>query len=159
MALLILFSIVPLAEFVKAPPLEGDHCRLRENKPKYITLEPLPNVTCTSTAPVKMTSCKGNCQSETVATYGKDYYKASDCSCCKPVVMQQMNVNLTCTDNVPRTDTFTDIIECRCETYKCEVVNSHKNEITTDAETGQVLANQKRKRRRRALSRLFALPP
>lgn len=54
---------------------------------------------------------------------------------------------------------FTNITMCKCESFECQAGPSHEKQVQINGE-GIVVDNAlKKKRRRRALSRLFALPP
>ena len=55
---------------------------------------------------------------------------------------------------------FYTITECECNELTCSATISHNLETETDAKSKTEIVNDaNKKRRRRALSRLFALPP
>lgn len=152
-----LFPAVPSVP--KGPVDKREMCQLKIHMTNhYITLEPLENVTCKSIEPVDVTSCKGNCRSSTIATYGSNRY-TPECKCCKPSITEERKINLTCSDDQPRETTFSVITECRCNKFSCVASPSHEGEIAVDKDTKEVVTREMRKRRRRALSRLFALSP
>lgn len=149
----------PVPSVPKEQPDKRETCLLKMHKTNhYITLEPSENVTCKSVEPVDITSCQGNCKSSAIATYGSNRY-TPDCKCCKPFITEERKINLTCSDNLPRETTFSVITECRCNTFSCVAGPSHADEIAVNKDSKQVVTKDKRKRRRRALSRLFALSP
>ena len=140
--------ITPLEE-----PNEGDRCRLKIHKREhYIT----DDDNCTSVEPVNVTSCSGNCESSAIAWYGSDRYDP-DCSCCKPIGYLEVEINFKCANDVEKVGMYSVITKCQCSPYNCVAGPSHEGEIAVNED--KEIIEQRKKRRRQALSRLFALPP
>ena len=121
--------------------------------PEYVTT----GDGCRSKYMYNITSCKGNCDSSSVATTGDRLYDA-DCSCCQPAIYETIDIPVTC-KGVDQMSKFTTITKCKCDMFKCQAMPSHEHQIQVNEEGDIVDNSMKKKRRRRALSRLFALPP
>ena len=140
---------------VAAPPtLTGEHCKLLPPVEKKVTT-PLG---CTSKYKQNVTRCAGNCPSSAKASAGSEPYDPS-CQCCKPLNYERFNITVECPSGQEMQADFYRITKCECNVLECTATVSHKGESETDAETHTEIANDAKKRRRRALSRLFALPP
>ena len=148
---------VPLVpETVPTKLNEGNHCKLKLHK-REAHVKTSEN--CVSKDKVNITSCSGNCVSSAIATPGGEPYDA-DCSCCKPKVYLKTNITVVCPGNIEKEANHYIISECECSKFSCSANPSHDNEVAVDANSGVPIDNSdKKKRRRRALSRLFALPP
>ncbi|KAJ7327778.1 Mucin-5B [Desmophyllum pertusum] len=105
-----------------------------------------------------ITSCRGNCESSAKAATGISFYD-STCSCCKPLQYETKQITVVCEDGLEKEADFTEITTCKCGEYKCEAAPSHAGEVQLSSGGEFVDNTRKKKRRRRALSRLFALPP
>ena len=107
----------------------------------------------------RLTSCGGNCDSSSVAVTGESLYDAN-CKCCQPAVYQTIDIPVICEGNLEQIAKFTNITMCKCQTFECQAGPSHNKQVQINGQ-GAVVDNnvQQKKRRRRALSRLFALPP
>jgi len=103
--------------------------------------------------------CGGNCPSSAEASAGTEPYDPT-CKCCKPLNYERSNITVVCPNGEEMQADFYRITECECNVLECTATVSHKGESETDAETQTEIVNDaNKKRRRRALSRLFALPP
>ena len=138
--------ITPLEE-----PNKGDHCRLKMHKREHTITD---DNNCTSV--VSVTSCAGNCVSSAIAWYGPDRYEP-DCSCCKPIGYMEQDITFKCPDGTEKAGVYSVISDCQCSPFKCVAGPSHAGEIAINED--KEVIEQRKKRRRRALSRLFALPP
>lgn len=146
---------VPAKPEVEEPTNKGDICKLHTKKePEQVTT----GDGCRSIYMYNITSCKGNCDSSSVATTGDRFYDAK-CSCCQPAIYETIDIPVKCEGDVERMSKFTTITKCKCDMFKCQAMPSHERQIQVNEE-GEIVDNSmKKKRRRRALSRLFALPP
>ena len=103
--------------------------------------------------------CGGNCPSSAEASAGTEPYDPT-CNCCKPVSYERSNITVVCDGEKEMLADFYRITKCECNLLTCTATISHNLEKETDAGTKTEIANDaNKKRRRRALSRLFALPP
>ena len=134
------------------PPNRGDPCKLKIHKKAHSVVTPEG---CTSVLKHDITSCSGNCISSSMAAKGDDFSK-DNCSCCKASLVNETTIDVDCPDKVPRlrNEKFTFIQECSCSPYTCK--SSPLQENVEVIENNQLMS---KKRCRRALSRLFALPP
>ena len=115
---------------------------------------------CESESEVSLTECRGNCESSTIAKTLPEGYGSKNCKCCKPSNNTIVTINLICKNGNEITKKTADldiITECGCGRQACESTPSHANEVFVN-QNGEIM-EMKKKRRRRALSRLFALPP
>ena len=135
-------------------PLTGEHCKLLPPVEKKVTTQG-----CTSKDKQNVTMCGGNCLSSAEASAGTEPYDPT-CKCCKPLNYERFNITVECPNGEEMQADFYRITECACNVLDCRATYSHKGESETDAESQTEIVNDaNKKRRRRALSRLFALPP
>ena len=135
-------------------PLTGEHCKLLPPVEKYVMADK-----CISKDKQNVTMCGGNCPSSAEASAGTEPYDPT-CNCCKPVSYERSNITVVCDGEKEMLADFYRITKCECNLLTCTATISHNLEKETDAETKTEIANDaNKKRRRRALSRLFALPP
>ena len=137
------------------PENKGEVCKLHTRKtPERVKT----GDNCTSKYKYRVTSCGGNCDSSSVAVTGESLYDAK-CTCCQPAVYQTIDIPVVCDGKVERIAKFTNITMCKCERFECQAGPSHSQQVQINGEGAIVDNAVKKKRRRRALSRLFALPP
>ena len=113
---------------------------------------------CVSKEKINVTECRGNCYSKTEASTVPPGYKK--CHCCKPKSEYLTKINVTCTRGGEVEEKEAELLvitECECGPHRCEATASHRGEEIRNEDNE--LVDMKKKRRRRALSRLFALPP
>ena len=136
------------------PENKGEVCKLhvRDTPEKVKTGDK-----CISKYKYRVTSCGGNCDSSSVAVSGESLYDAN-CKCCQPEVYQTIDIPVLC-DGVEQIAKFTNITTCKCQSFECQAGPSHDNQVQINGEGVVVDNSETKKRRRRALSRLFALPP
>lgn len=151
----LLYFSVPIKPEIAKPPNEGEVCKLHTRAtPEFVKT----GDKCISKYKYRVTSCGGNCDSTSVATTGDTLYDAH-CTCCQPAVYQTIDIPVICEGGLEQMSKFTNITMCKCEKFECQAGPSHENQVEVN-EQGVVVDNSmKKKRRRRALSRLFALPP
>ena len=137
------------------PESKGEVCKLHTSEtPEYVKTED----NCKSIDKYRLTSCGGNCDSSSVAVTGESLYDAN-CRCCQPAVYQTIDIPVRCEGDVEQIAKFTNITMCKCEKFECQAGPSHNQQVQINGEGVVVNNNVDKKRRRRALSRLFALPP
>lgn len=150
----LLCFLEPIESEIAKPPKEGEVCKLHTNDaPEFVKT----GDKCISKHKYRVTSCRGNCDSRSVAVTGESLYDA-DCTCCQPAVYQTIDIPVVC-DGEERIAKFTNITMCKCEKFECQAGPSHDKQVQINGEGIVVDNSMKKKRRRRALSRLFALPP
>jgi len=148
-----------MCEPVKAEVAEeqnkGEVCKLHTRKePEHVKTSDK----CTSKYKYQVTSCGGNCDSSSTAVTGESLYD-SKCTCCQPAVYQTIDIPVLCEGGMEQIAKFTNITMCKCESFECQAGPSHEKQVQINGEGVVVDNSMKKKRRRRALSRLFALPP
>ena len=135
-------------------PLTGEHCKLLPPVEKYVMADQ-----CRSKDKQNVTMCGGNCPSSAEAAAGTEPYDPT-CKCCKPLTYERFNITVVCRNGEEKQADFYRITDCECNVLDCTAIFSHKGENEKDAESQKEIVNDaNKKRRRRALSRLFALPP
>ena len=145
----------PVKPVIAKPPKEGEVCKLHTSDiPEFVKTSDK----CKSKYKYRVTSCSGNCDSTSVAVTGESLYDAK-CKCCQPAVYQTIDIPVVCANGQEQIAKFTNITMCRCESFECKAGPSHDNQVQINGEGAIVDNSEKKKRRRRALSRLFALPP
>ena len=146
---------IPLLYFA-VPINEGNVCKLHQRTtPQHVTTSD----NCRSKFMYNITTCSGTCDSTTVASTGEKRY-AGHCTCCKPhEYAPPISIPVICQGGKEEIAQLAIITKCRCGDHRCEGVPSHENEVLRNEE-GQIVDGAiKKKRRRRALSRLLAIPP
>lgn len=152
----LLYLLVPVKKAVVEPENKGEFCKLHTREtPENVKTDDK----CISKYKYRLTSCGGNCDSSSVAVTGESLYDAN-CKCCQPAVYQTIDIPVICEGNLEQIAKFTNITMCKCQTFECQAGPSHNKQVQINGQ-GAVVDNnvQQKKRRRRALSRLFALPP
>ena len=150
-----LFFSEPVKEEIAVPEKKGEVCKLHtRDEPEFVKT----GDKCKSKYKYRVTSCRGNCDSSSVAVTGESLYDAN-CQCCQPAIYQTIDIPVICEGGVEQIAKFTNITMCKCETFECQAGPSHNKQVQINGEGAIVDNNMKKKRRRRALSRLFALPP
>ncbi|XP_044538021.1 mucin-5AC [Gracilinanus agilis] len=77
---------------------------------------------CSSSAPVEVTYCQGNC-GDTTSIYSFEANALEHrCKCCRELRTSQRNVSLSCPDGSSLAVTFTQVEECGCRHLPCDDV-------------------------------------
>nr|XP_023510679.1 mucin-5AC [Equus caballus] len=77
---------------------------------------------CSSSGPVRLTYCQGNC-GDTTSMYSLEANRVErTCRCCQELRVSLRNVTLHCADGSSRAFSYTEVEECGCVGLRC---NSH----------------------------------
>lgn len=75
---------------------------------------------CSSSGPVRLAYCQGNCGDTTSVFSPEANAVEHRCSCCRELRVSLRNVTLRCEDGSSRTLTYTEVEECGCKDLQCD---------------------------------------
>uniref|UniRef100_A0A8C6CZG1 Mucin 5AC n=1 Tax=Moschus moschiferus TaxID=68415 RepID=A0A8C6CZG1_MOSMO len=75
---------------------------------------------CSSSGPVRLTYCQGNCGDTTSVFSPEANAVEHRCSCCRELRFSLRNVTLHCEDGSSRALTYTEVEECSCADLQCD---------------------------------------
>uniref|UniRef100_H9H910 Mucin-5AC-like n=1 Tax=Monodelphis domestica TaxID=13616 RepID=H9H910_MONDO len=83
---------------------------------------------CSSTSPVEVTYCQGNCGDTTSIYSFKSNVLEHSCKCCRELRTSQRNVSLSCPDGSSLAVLFTQVEECGCQHLRCDDVHGGRSD-------------------------------
>ncbi|KAF4010044.1 hypothetical protein G4228_001256 [Cervus hanglu yarkandensis] len=86
----------------------------------HYQLQVLRQQGCSSSGPVRLAYCQGNCGDTTSVFSPEANAVEHRCSCCRELRVSLRNVTLRCEDGSSRTLTYTEVEECGCKNLQCD---------------------------------------
>ncbi|CAI9167415.1 unnamed protein product [Rangifer tarandus platyrhynchus] len=86
----------------------------------HYQLQILRQQDCSSSGPVRLAYCQGNCGDTTSVFSPEANAVEHRCSCCRELRVSLRNVTLRCEDGSSRTLAYTEVEECGCKDLQCD---------------------------------------